>query len=271
MNEKFKIMKKLLSLITCLSLLLLSSCSLSEEEKQDKGAVISENLREVIDSVFIVHNIEPNNISHWLTRNTLLKSSTKHNDTYELKFEFDIQPSTNPRETYSFEGVVYADEASLEIAKNSDGQYFIEMNALFYGDDRKKYVVDDLCFPEFSDSKSVCSEFVPSLNVPVSAYFDSQHKERERFKRGLSDNEKGLFISNILKNNSSDCSYAFNGNWLEIKMDNDMYPIEGGNPDKVCQLFFEAHANELRYCYGVRLFTQRKNKIGAYRNPSFKE
>ena len=215
-------MRKIILFVIAIQAFLFFSCSLSDKEKEQYGSTISQNLRNVIDSVLVSHDIQPRNITQWLVRKNLLRPSSKYTSTYEMQFEFTIPTSEN-RESYQFEGTVYADKNTLEIAKNSEGKFLIEMNALFQGADGHKYIVDKLCFPEFSESESIYSRYDSTLNKSASTYFQQKQIEHERFERGLSQNEQAIFLINVRENDPSGCSYKFKDNWLEITMDNDRH------------------------------------------------
>lgn len=247
-----------------------SSCEMTQQEKVDKSNTISERFRIVVDSVFKVHHLNPNLIKNWYVNRTMLTYSQKKSGTLELPFSFDMSYSGNPREFYSFDGMIYADPATLKIIKDETNKYSVDINALFKGDNSIIYTVDYLVFSEFAKSTSIVSEYNNDLNKPISTYLRHQGNERKSFQQGLSNNDKAMALLSFRKNENNGCSFQFDDNWLVITMKNNSYPIPAGSPEAACKLFFEKNKDRLRYCSGIRLYNEFGQKRAAYRNPDDK-
>lgn len=247
--------------------LFLTSCSMTTEEKKEKSNIISSDLKMIVDSILTSRNLKPQNIKHWSVNYHMLKRSSDLVSSYELPFEFDLCNSKNPSEYYVFDGVVFADSESFKVKQNKDGKYIVRMNILFHGDSGKAYTVDGIGFPEFEDVTSIVSEYDTTLNVPMSDYYRKLNADKAAFIRGMSYDDQAVALMRFREKYNNDCSFSFNGNWLEIKMNSYKYPISAGNPSTACKLFFEDNSTLLKYCTGVRIFNDQDVKQGAYRNP----
>ncbi len=249
------------------ALLFLSSCSMTTEEKKERSDITSSDLKMIVDSILSSRNIKPQNIKYWSVNYHMLKRSSVIESSYELPFEFDLCNSDNLREYYVFDGVVFADSESYKVKQNGDGKYIVRMNILFHGDNGKKYAVDGIDFPEFENVTSIVSEYDTTLNVPMSDYYRKLNADKAAFVRGMSYDDQAAALMRFREKYNNDCSFSFNGNWLEIKMNSYKYPINAGDPSTACKLFFEDNSAILKCCTGVRIFNDQGFKQGAYRNP----
>lgn len=247
-------------------LLLLTSCGMSEEDKKDKTATISYNLNLIVDSLFSVNKISKEK-QYWHVNYHTLKKCTSQPGKLQVNFSFQKPYGSNPREYYEFEGVVFVDDHNLQITKNDSNKYLIEMNVRFHGDDGEYYTTDKFFFPNIKSSTSK-SSVINEFNKPESEYFRNSETEKNLFLTGMSENDKAIALLSISQElNERNCVAQFNGNWLEIKMQGNVYPIDAGTPETACRLIFENHENILKYCTGVRLFKDSGMIRGAYRNP----
>lgn len=262
-------MKNITYLLITLSLIILTGCGMSEDEKAERTKIITDNFQEVVQNVFSNHNLNKDNLCKWSVYG--IKPSATVKGALELTFSFELNYDEKRderfgihRDYYEFNGTIYANANDNSILKDDSGRYLIDINTQFngaYGPKEDKYYDPNMVFKEFSNSKSELP--YGDKNKTVEFYYNTINRERNNFIRDFSQDEKIAIYNSF--NSAGIKNVKIVGKWVEITYgDNVPY----NEPSKVCEFLFDKHHDVLRYSTGVRLFSQNGKKLGAYRNPN---